>query len=258
MPTTARTHFNQDIARATALVEHAASMVPADPAEALLRDDLLRSGWMFAVGAMDAYFCDAYVSLLVKSLRAKSLQNSVALPLFVSKIEVPIGSILAAYANRPNWRWRMAARAMIEKDNVLALDTVRALFNPFFPAGHKFFSELIDDWITRPHATAHIFGIARPAYLATQNKAREDARKDASRHFFARFKAIIQRRHDCIHNCDRPKNVPQAIGNPGSVRNVIRDVRFLVENSDAHIDHEFGEFLVRINCTAVTRNALGY
>jgi hypothetical protein len=258
MPATARTHFNQDIARASALVEHAAAMLPPNPVEALLRDDLLRSGWMFAVGAMDAYFCDAYVSLLVKSLRAKSLQGSVVLPPFISRIEVPIGSILAAYANRPNWRWRMAARAMMEKDNVLALDTVRKLFNPFFPEDHKFFSELIDDWITRPHATAHIFGIARAAYLVTQNKAREDARKSASKHFLARFKAIIQRRHDCIHNCDRPKNVPQPVGNPGSVRNVIRDVRFLVENSDAHIDEEFGEFLIRINCDAVTRNALGY
>lgn len=203
MPGTPRTHFNQDIERAAALVAHAAAMHPANPAEVLLRDDLLRSGWMFAVGAMDAYFCDAYVSLLVKSLRAKSLQSNVALPSFVTKIKVPIGSIMAAYANRPNWRWRMAARQMMEKDNVLALDTVRDLFNPFFPADHKFFSELIDDWITRPHATAHIFGIARAAYLATQNKAREDARKSASRHFFARFKAIIQRRHDCIHNCDR-------------------------------------------------------
>jgi hypothetical protein len=258
MPGTPRTHFNQDIERAAALVAHAAAMHPANPAEVLLRDDLLRSGWMFAVGAMDAYFCDAYVSLLVKSLRAKSLQSNVALPSFVTKIKVPIGSIMAAYANRPNWRWRMAARQMMEKDNVLALDTVRDLFNPFFPPAHKFFSELIDDWITRPHATAHIFGIARAAYLATRNKAREDARKSASRHFFARFKAIIQRRHDCIHNCDRPRNVPQPIGNPGSVRNVIRDVQFLVENSDTHIDHEFGEFLVRINCTAVTRNALGY
>lgn len=258
MPGTPRTHFNQDIARASALVAHANGMPVANPAGATLRDDLLRSAWMFAVGAMDAYFCDAYVSLLVKSLRAKSIQSNVNLPQFVTKIEVPIGSILAAYANRPNWRWRMAARKMMEKDNVLALDTVRNLFNPFFPASQKFFTELIDVWITRPSATAHIFGIARSAYLATQNKAREDARRSASKYFFARFRAIIQRRHDCIHNCDRPRNIPQPIGNPGSVRNVIRDVRFLVENSDAHIDHEFGDFLNRINCTAVTRNALEY
>ena len=258
MPGTPRTHFDQDIARASALVAHADGMHLANPADVMLRDDLLRSGWMFTVGAMDAYFCDAYVSLLVKSLRAKSLQPNVSLPQFVTKIEVPIGSILAAYANRPNWRWRMAAREMMEKGNVLALDTIKNLFNPFFPAGQKLFTELIDVWITRPGATAHIFGMARSAYLATQNKDREDARTSASKHFFARFKAIIQRRHDCIHNCDRPKNIPQPIGNPGSVRNVIRDVRFLVENSDAHIDHEFGDFLNRINCTAVTRNALGY
>ena len=96
------------------------------------------------------------------------------------------------------------------------------------------------------------------AYLATQNQAREDARNSAKDYFDRRFSAIFQRRHDCIHNCDRPRNAPQPIGNVGSLRNVVRDISFLVENSDTHIDNEFGEFLDRMNCNAVTKNWLGY
>ena len=113
MPATARQHFNQDIARASALVGHAANLaVPgaAAAAVAAVRDDLLRSAWMFAVGAMDAKFCDAYVFVTAQTLRAKSMQATVIIPEFVRRIQIPIGGILAAYANRPNWRWRMAAR----------------------------------------------------------------------------------------------------------------------------------------------------
>ncbi|MGO8902323.1 MAG: hypothetical protein ACLQU5_28835 [Isosphaeraceae bacterium] len=46
------------MARATAIVAHADPLPAATPAEQMLRSDLLRSAWMFSVGALDAYFCD--------------------------------------------------------------------------------------------------------------------------------------------------------------------------------------------------------
>src|SRR6266536_6503215 len=121
MPATPRQHFNQDIARASSIITHAAGLPAAAVA---VRDDILRSAWMLAVGAMDAYFCDAYVAVVVLTLRAKSIQASVDVPPFIRSIRLPIGSMLAAYANRPNWRCRMAVRQMMERDSVLSLTRV--------------------------------------------------------------------------------------------------------------------------------------
>ena len=64
MPTTALAHFGEDVARARAIVAHADPLPAATPAEQMLRSDLLRSAWMFSVGALDAYFCDAYTDMV--------------------------------------------------------------------------------------------------------------------------------------------------------------------------------------------------
>ena len=130
--------------------------------------------------------------------------------------------------------------------------------NPFFPENQqkKFFTEVIGQWITRRNATARLFGITSTAYSSMTANQRDDARKAAFKQMEKRFESIIQRRHDCIHNCDRPRNAPQPIGRLGTVRNVIRDVRFLVTQCDQHIDVEFLLFLDRIGCSGVTRNAL--
>jgi hypothetical protein len=60
MPRTALAHFSEDLARARAIVAHADPLPQTTESEGLLRSDLLRGAWMFAVGALDAYFCDAY------------------------------------------------------------------------------------------------------------------------------------------------------------------------------------------------------
>lgn len=67
--TTARTHFDEDLARARALVRHAHPL-PAS----VVRDDIMRAAWMMAVGATDAYFCDAYADLAARTLQARQLQ----------------------------------------------------------------------------------------------------------------------------------------------------------------------------------------
>jgi hypothetical protein len=60
VPGTAFRHFQQDVDRPRAIIAHADSLPRGTAAEQLLRSDLLRSDWMFGVGALDAYFCDAY------------------------------------------------------------------------------------------------------------------------------------------------------------------------------------------------------
>ena len=185
MPTTPKRHFDQDLARATAIVDHAHPLRVATSPEELLRDDLLRTGWMFAVGALDAYFCDAYVHCITTTLRAKSLQATVVLPAFIRNIRIPIGSILSAYANRPNWKWRMAARAMMERDNVLDFEKITMFFNPFFPDGQdkKLFSEVLDTWIQLPRATVQLFGVTGAKFTAVPTgEEKTKARKNAVKH----------------------------------------------------------------------------
>jgi hypothetical protein len=80
MPTTAITHFREDVARARAIVLHADPLAATTPEQHLLRSDLLRSAWMFAVGALDAYFCDAYTDIVAATIISKSRHPAMALP----------------------------------------------------------------------------------------------------------------------------------------------------------------------------------
>ena len=68
---TARSHFDDDLARARALLCHAHPL-PAS----VVRDDIMRAAWMMAVGAADAYFCDAYADLAARTLQTRQLQPS--------------------------------------------------------------------------------------------------------------------------------------------------------------------------------------
>ena len=52
-----------------------------------------------------------------------------ALPDFFDNIRFPVRAILEPYAINLNWRWRMAARRMMERENILSLDEVKKLFN---------------------------------------------------------------------------------------------------------------------------------
>src|SRR5438067_1868998 len=90
VPSTALNHFNQDVARARAVVAHADPLPGTNLTEQMLRSDLLRSAWMFAVGAMDAYFCDAYTDIVAATIIAKSRHPAVNLPDFFYDIRLPV------------------------------------------------------------------------------------------------------------------------------------------------------------------------
>lgn len=251
MPDTAITPFRQDLARAKALVAHATILPQSNSGEELLRDDILRSAWMFAVGAMDAYFCDAYADLVAATLMAKSNQPAVGLPEFVGKIEIPVAAVLEDYAVRRNWKWRMAARRMMADSNALEIRTIKSWFNKFCRSGRTMFKDVVPIWIARPGATARVFGIAPSKYTAADQDF-------ANRRLLNRFEAIVQRRHDCIHTCDRPANHPQSVNSAGTITNVINDIEFVVEQSNSHIDTEFREWLLRYGFTTLTVNQVGY
>lgn len=200
MPTTALDHFQQDLARARAVVTHTATLPGGSSAERLLRTDLWRSGWMFGVGALDAYFCDASTDIVAATIIAKSRHPAVALPDFFQDIRFPVRAILEPYANNINWRWRTAARRMMERENVLRLTTVQNLFNKFFRPGQKFFRDLLPAWVAHPDARRRLFAITAARYLSLPAPARGQALTDAQARLDERFRQIFQRRHDCIHN----------------------------------------------------------
>jgi len=257
MPATALQHFTEDTARARAILAHADSLPHATSAEKLLRSDLLRSAWMFAVGALDAYFCDAYTDIIAATASSKSRQPAITLPKWVYDVKFPLRAILEEYDNE-NWRWRMAARKMMERQNVISLKAVQDLFNKFFRTGHTFFRDQLDAWMSRPDARIRLFGISHVHYLAMNPQDKRTAREAAIDQFKERFGTIFQRRNDCIHNCDRPRMSPQPLERGGTVLKVIQDVEFLVNSCDEHINSEFREFLVGVGCSVATIAQAGY
>src|SRR5438067_2320 len=166
VPGTAFNHFQQDIGRARAIVAHADPLPQGTAAEQLLRDDLLRGAWMFGVGALDASFCDAYTDIVAATIIAKSRHAALALPEFFHDIRFPVRAILEPYANNINWRWRMAARKMMERENVLSLSTVQTLFNKFFGNGQRFFRDVLPTWIVHPGSRRRVFGITAARFNA--------------------------------------------------------------------------------------------
>jgi len=258
VPATALNHFQQDLARARALVAHAGALSSGTPAELLLRGDLLRSGWMFAVGALDAYFCDAYTDVVAATIIAKSRHPALTLPDFFQDIRFPVRAILEPYTNNVNWRWRMTARKMMERENVLSLATVQTLFNKFFRPGQKFFRDLLPTRMVHPDARRHLFGILAGRFHTLRANRRNRAIADALSRLEERFREIFQRRHDCIHNCDRPRVRLQPLLLAELVQRVIVDVEFLVRRCDEHINQEIRLFLLGTGCPATIAGQVGY
>ena len=133
---------------------------------------------MFAVGALDAYFCDANTDVVAATANSKSRQSAVALPEWVYDIKLPLRAVLEEYDNT-NWRWRMAARKMMERENVISLSAVQSLFNKFFRKGHKFFRDLLDGWMARPDSKIRLFGVSRADYTVMAEADKHLARARA-------------------------------------------------------------------------------
>jgi len=247
MLTTASRHFDQDMARACALRQHAHT-IAADP----LGSDVRRAAWMMAVAAADAYFCDAYADVISRSLRAKGLEPSVPIPDRLARLKVPVVAVIRPASG--GWRWRMAARELIEEESVLSLEKVRQLFGHFFRDGHKIVNQdTIATWLTHPSARVRCFGITATEYRAMTLHQQAGARKGALEQFETRFEAIFQRRHDCIHNCDRPKVALQPISD-GQASKAIEDVGFLVNRVNDELLSQFPVYLEGLGFSVATRN----
>ena len=184
---TPHAHFGQDIARARMLTDHADALAPSE-----LRNDIMRGAWMMSVGALDAYFCDAYADLVARTLQAKQIQRSVQIPDRLNNLRVPVVAFIRASSNE-NWRWRVMARELIEDHTVLSIDNIKKLFNQFFGNASKLMGDAsFDSWVLHRDHKQRLFGTSRANYRATHNNARSTARKAAKSVFEQRYARIFQ------------------------------------------------------------------
>lgn len=235
MVTTARVHFNEDNQRSIAMLDQAKALEDAG-AEQRLCQDIRISAIALSVGAMDAYLCDKYVDCLVKVLRAYMNGDWLGdLPSSYRKERLPAGDILdTSRQSRPAWGIRMAARNIMEKDNFLSISRVNEMFNPILPSGQKLWPEFIGKMLN--HQLKHLTGPKTAAKIAAlSGKDKEIATKKAISTLKERIAAIIQIRHDWIHNCARPKTAI-AKYTDGEARSRVRDIRLFIETFDNHIE----------------------
>jgi hypothetical protein len=246
---TARRHFDEDTGRAITLAEHAHTI-----GVSTLQGDVFRAAWMMSVGACDAFFCDAYADLAARTLQAKNLQPSFMISDRMLRLRIPV---IAAMGTAPteNWRWRMAARTMIEEESVLSISEIKGLLNQFCPDKQKIFSNgNYDAWIMHPKAKSRLFGITATDYRKLNNKALSDQRERSIEQFEARFEKLFQRRHDCIHNCDRPKAALDTSDlNLVAIKKVVEDVVFLATRVQEHLESTFPILLDNLSIQAVTK-----
>jgi len=207
---------------------------------------------MMGVGACDAYFCDAYADLVSRALRAKDLEPPVTIPDRLNNLRVPVVAVLRKSSG--GWRWRMAARELIERESVLSLKEIKELFNTFFPKTRKLLSEeSIEPWILHRKASVRLLGLSASKYRRKSPADKATAKKTAVSKLNARFEQIFQRRNDCIHNCDRPKVALQPIA-PVQVEKTLRDIEFLVSRCHEAFLAEFPVYLNALGFSPTTRN----
>lgn len=206
---------------------------------------------MMAVGACDAYFSDAYADLTSRALRAKDLQPGIAIPDRLNNLRVPVTAILRQA--RGGWRWRMAARELMEDENVLSLEKIKQLFNHFFRKRLKLLNvATIEAWIVHKDARQRLFGISATEFRKLTDAQKRKRREDALDCFEDLFEGFFQRRHDCIHNCDRPKVAVQPIAD-SVVEKRIQDVEFLVARCHEAFLAEFPIYLKDLGFSAPVR-----
>lgn len=247
-------HFFEDIERSENIYNHALTCTPG-----ILKDDLLRCAWMLAVGATDAYFCDAFGDILARTLRAKQIEPTIELKDKIKNIKIPASSVIRISPS-DGWKWRMVARDVIEKENILSIKKIKDIFNHFLSNNRGFIkqsSKSFDEWILHKESKFRMFGVYKSEYRNSTSTQRTNYKKKALDKFLSHYSEIFQRRHDCIHNCDRPKIKIQTNKiRDNYVNKVIYDLKFLVKRCNEELIVEFPKYLRRCGFSSSTRNSV--
>ena len=233
MATTAKTHFDEDIARAFALHTNAQALQAAGDATQFPQD-IRGAAVALAVGAMDAYFCDKYADCLTKALQAYSAGGWIgAFPSAFRQQLLPAGEVLdASRPHRPRWGIRMAVKAVMEKDNMYSISRLKEAFNGILPNGQKLWDGITPQLValgrrrfTR-HLSADLGAMAGQARVAAEKQVIASVKK--------RIGITVQSRHDWIHNCARPKGVILNYTDL-QARVAMNEIKSLVDIFEAHV-----------------------
>lgn len=233
MPTTHRNYFDEDIARAKAILQTSEDLKQNGMATRQYRDVRL-SAIALAVGAMDAYFCDAYVDCLTSVLRAYAQDNWHGdLPAAYAKRQLPAGEVLdTSRPHRPLWAVRMAVRGVMERDNMLTISKIDEYFNGILPGSRKLWLSFIPKLIS--YNFKRLTQYREADILDLDGKSLTKAKKKAIHVFKTRIGQTIQIRHDWIHNCGRPKQAIKDL-TYGQAQARTRDIEIFVTEFDDHI-----------------------
>ena len=210
---TYRIHFNEDVHRAALLVEMAKAIeetwsAESDPTVTRVFHDIRLAGVALSVGAMDAYFCDAYIDCITSVLgacQAGTWKGDLPGPYATARL--PAGEILSV-TRKPQSRWnvRMAATKLIERESMLSLDRVKQEFNAILPESQQQWGALVPPLLLT--GSKRLTGpVDFNQYASLSGKDQASATKEAISTFKKRIADIVQLRHDWIHNCGRPKRV---------------------------------------------------
>lgn len=234
-PKTYRKHFDEDIERAQQML-NLADRYEADDGDTQIFRDVRYAGVAMAVGAMDAYFCDAYVDCLATSLKHYVRgQYPGELPSVYANRELPAGVALdTSRQHRPLWALRMVARRIMERENMLSSSRVKDEFNGILPTSHKLWVGIIDALIDL--GKRRFTGVTPADLRGKKGKDREQLTKKATKCFLDRLTNTIQWRHDWAHNCGRPKlRVDHFTKLQAKAR--LSEIRDFVEIFDDHLEN---------------------
>jgi hypothetical protein len=121
----------------------------------------------------------------------------------------------------------------MERDNMLQLGRLKDLFNPALPSSHKLWHDLAQDFANLNRK--RMAGIRKSDYAALTGDAKVKGPARVSNAVLARLGSIVQRRHDVVHNCDRPKTAKQPLS-LGQAKGMLADVHDFVRILDGHLD----------------------
>ena len=234
MPTTAKNHFDEDIGRAFALQTRAQAIQGGGDATQL-PEDIRGAAVALAVGAMDAYFCDKFVDCLTKALQSYSEGTwNGPFPSAFRQQLLPAGEVLdASRTHRPKWGIRMAAKAVMERDNMYSLSRLDDVFNGILPIGQKLWLGILPQLAALGRRRFTRFTAADLAALHGQPL--HNAQKALISSVKARIGLTVQFRHDWIHNCARPKGAIANYTN-GEARAAMNEIKSLVDIFEAHVE----------------------
>lgn len=231
--TAPRKHFDEDIVRAKGVLSLAKDLEDSG-SDGRLHQDTRWSAVAMAVGAMDAYFCDAYVDCLTSVLRAYTTGYwNGDLPSVYAKRELPAGVVLSSsQKDRPLWAIRMAARKIMERDNMLAISRIEDQFNGILPQSQKIWTSLVEELVSYNYK--RFTGTTESEISKLSGKALGDAKRKAISTLKKRIGDTIQKRHDWVHNCGRPKTAIMTLNHHQAAAR-IREIDALVVAFDDHI-----------------------